>query len=171
MSRTFTDPNLIIEDCTDSIDVRCPKCSAHTKVVRSENQPYSVRFVCGNCGSSRKWKGSVSIVSFSSTAPDDQTICYGGPFDPFFHYSLYFQTDSCGSVLWAYNHPHLEFLRDYVYATHRVANPKFGGNRTLASRLPRWMISGKNRKAVLKSLSFLTDQAQQVGAGNPLPAE
>ena len=158
MNHTFTNPNTWLVDFAHSFDVVCPKCSGHSKVFRSNNAPYTARFACPNCGTSHDWKGSSSIECRSATPPKESVVCYGGPFDAYFHYPLFLSTSSCGNTLWAFNKEHLEFLVSYVEAKHRKSNPDFGGNKTLASRLPQWMISKKNRESVSKSLTKLTNK-------------
>ena len=160
MSMSFTDPNLWLEDFALTFDVICPDCSNIALVKRSESIPYGARFTCNSCGKSRDWKGTSSIVMRSSIAPKDSVVCYGGSFDAFFHYPLFLSISCCGEDLWAYNEGHLDFLIGYVEADHRKSNPEFGGNKTLASRLPKWMISKKNRGRVLRSLCTLRSNLQ-----------
>jgi hypothetical protein len=54
-------------------------------------------------------------------------------------------------MLWALNEDHLSYLEEYVEATLREAYP----NSTMASRLPDWMKSAKNREDVLKCIRKL----------------
>jgi hypothetical protein len=54
-------------------------------------------------------------------------------------------------VLWALNEDHLDSLEDFVSAHMREAYP----NATMASRLPEWMKSAKNREDVLKCIRKL----------------
>jgi Arc/MetJ family transcription regulator len=56
--------------------------------------------------------------------------------------------------LWAYNERHLAFLEQYVGATLRETTLE-AGNRSLASRLPRWIKSGQHREEVLAGLRRL----------------
>jgi hypothetical protein len=57
---------------------------------------------------------------------------------------------SCSS---SYNAAHLSFIRDYAQATIRIRAPD--QNRSLASRLPRFLKDHRNRAAVLKAISAL----------------
>jgi len=64
-------------------------------------------------------------------------------------------------VLWAYSERHLAFLEDFVGAQlrERVRDEKYGwSNSALASRLPAWMTSAKNRDEVLKCLARLRER-------------
>ena len=75
------------------------------------------------------------------------------PFDPHFGYGLWLQTRCAGNVLWAYNHQHLEFIRAYVASSLRERTPNT--NSSLASRLPKWLKSAKNRQAVERAVKRL----------------
>jgi hypothetical protein len=57
-----------------------------------------------------------------------------------------------GHVLWAINADHLTFMENYVAASLRETGP---GNSRLASRLPAWIKSAKNRDDILRSLALL----------------
>ncbi|MGH1338261.1 MAG: hypothetical protein ACRBFS_19210 [Aureispira sp.] len=59
----------------------------------------------------------------------------------------------CGQTLWAMNVEHLDFLERYVEADLRGRLPNL--NRSLASRLPPWIKSSKNRQEILKGISRL----------------
>ncbi|MFS0702903.1 hypothetical protein AB6N23_00130 [Cellulomonas sp. 179-A 9B4 NHS] len=65
---------------------------------------------------------------------------------------LWLQTPCEGHVLWAYDAAHLDFLERYVAAGLREQEP---GNSSLASRLPAWVKSRKNRHAVARGLQRL----------------
>lgn len=56
-------------------------------------------------------------------------------------------------MLWAYNSDHLAFLRGYVEADLREREPN--ANASLASRLPKWLKSAKNRESVLRAVKRL----------------
>ena len=66
--------------------------------------------------------------------------------------NLWLQTPCEGRVLWAYDAAHLDFLERYVTAGLREQAP---GNASLASRLPAWIKSRKNRGAVARGLQRL----------------
>jgi hypothetical protein len=65
---------------------------------------------------------------------------------------LWLRTPCEGRVLWAYDAAHLDFLERYVAAGLREQEP---GNTSLASRLPAWIKSRKNRAAVGRGLKRL----------------
>jgi hypothetical protein len=86
----------------------------------------------------------------------------GAPFDPWFRQPLWLQTACVGETLWAYNADHLRFLTDLVAADLRTRSIVVadGGprNRLLESRLPKWMLSRKNRDEVLRRLDALASR-------------
>jgi hypothetical protein len=57
-----------------------------------------------------------------------------------------------GRVLWAVNADHLTFMENYVAAHLRETPP---GNSRLASRIPAWIKSAKNRDDILRSFARL----------------
>ncbi len=59
----------------------------------------------------------------------------------------------CGQTLWAMNLEHLDFLERYVESDLRERIPNI--NKSLASRLPQWIKSKKNRNEILKGISKL----------------
>ena len=78
-----------------------------------------------------------------------------------FDLSLWLQKPCCGEVLWAYNARHLTFLAEYVGAKLRNQRSDLSlpqSNSALESRLPRWMLSAKNRPAVLRGVKSLRER-------------
>lgn len=132
--------------------VRCPRCDSCAEVVLKDRNvdveesktPVAAtylfaarRLVCTHCGYVKEWEGK----RVSPTELEDW----------YFHRPLWLQTSCCGEVLWAFNKDHLDFLEDFVGAGLREAYP----NGTIASRLPEWMKSAKNRNDVLKCIRKL----------------
>jgi hypothetical protein len=103
------------------------------------------RLSCLHCGQAKTWEGN--------------TLAQGRPYDWYFGLPLWLQTPCCGSTLWALNRAHLDFLESYVAAHQRTkvgaASAGKVRNRSMASRLPRWMKSARHRETVLKSLAYL----------------
>lgn len=60
-----------------------------------------------------------------------------------FCFPLWLRTDFEGHVLWAYNIKHLDFLRDHIDAKLRERNGQELFNKSLGSRLPKWMTAKK----------------------------
>jgi hypothetical protein len=110
------------------------------------------RLTCMSCSYAKDW-ASREIARHWRDARDD-----------YFELPLWLQTPCCGEVLWAYSERHLTFLEDFVGARlrERVRDEKYGwSNKSLASRLPSWMKSGKNRDEILKGLARLRTRLQE----------
>lgn len=73
---------------------------------------------------------------------------------------LWLTTHCCSEALWAVNEEHLSFLERYVGAELRERRQTEHGwaNSALASRLPRWMTSAKNRTEVMAGLARLRER-------------
>jgi hypothetical protein len=84
-----------------------------------------------------------------------QKLSIGGATDWYFHHPLWLQTPCCGHVLWAYNAEHLTFLETHIQAKLRERQSSPQTNHVLASRLPLWMMRGRNRNDVLKAITRL----------------
>jgi hypothetical protein len=132
--------------------VRCPFCDS-CAIVRCID-PDKVdcfaprRFSCTACGSSKDWSQQ-KIESWYSEAQDN-----------YFHYPLWLQTSCCSRTLWAYNLRHLEFIEAFVRAKLRERKPHelYGwSNKSLFSRLPKWIQSGKNREEILKAIAKIRE--------------
>lgn len=76
--------------------------------------------------------------------------------DPHFGHPLRLVESTRIGVVWAYNARHLVELRAYVSALLRER--RGSTNRSLISRLPRWIKLAKNRDTVLKALDRLAAQ-------------
>jgi hypothetical protein len=66
---------------------------------------------------------------------------------------LWLETEFRGQRLWAVNEQHLSYLEAYVAAG--VRETTVPSNGTIASRLPAWIKSAKNREALLRELAKL----------------
>ena len=146
----FTDPRLTLDAFRDEVLVRCPRCNACATVRLADPTRTDLfaprRFSCLACGATKDWAGKEIGSSGES------------PVDDFFHYPLWLQIPCCGHTLWAYNLRHLDFLEAFVAAKLRERQPDEQAgwsNRSLFSRLPRWMRSRKNREVILKSIEKL----------------
>jgi hypothetical protein len=169
MTSTFTDSGQTLANFVETIYVRCPKCTKRAHVIRipdveeeiladtsghhgslSFRRSFSPRKLCClHCSYTSIWEGG--------------TQHRGGPYDWYFQLPLWLQTPCCGEILWAFNEEHLNFLEQYVVAKQRVKFHVEGQirNGTMASRLPTWMKSAKNRDQVLKGISRLKDMLER----------
>jgi ribosomal protein L37E len=155
MSNRFQDTGQTIHDFGNEFLVRCPRCGQLAHVIRqtplqSTTSPSSFdslfdprRLACTNCGYSQVRR--------------ENDLSIGAPIDWYFRLPLWLQTPCRGRILWAYNAAHLRFLEDYIGADLRERLPNPHTNKSLASRLPSWMKSAKNRDEVLKGIARLKD--------------
>ncbi|MEM7416474.1 MAG: TFIIB-type zinc ribbon-containing protein [Gemmatimonadota bacterium] len=133
---------------THRVLVRCPRCEDRAVVQLDEDA--EPRLTCTHCGFNRRGDGSSRTL-------------HRGALDPHFDLPLWLQAPCCGEVLWAYNGEHRAFLERFVSASIRERSPRAetaDRNRLLASRLPRWITSKKNRDEVLRTLRELEELAR-----------
>ena len=135
-----SDPTLVV----------CPKCHDIAKIYMSQNQPQlgdAVKVICESCG----------FVKEKETTERSFDWYGNDPTDSFFGYSLWLKIDCCGHSLWAFNIRHLDLLQNYVNAVLRERNKEqvSYANASIASRLPAWIKSSKNRKKLSLALSKL----------------
>ncbi len=146
----FSDNGELIYEFGDEFLVVCPKCKSAAKVTSPETNSEKLtdklfaprKVLCLSCLFRDTWnKGQLSI---------------GGNFDWYFRLPLWLQIPCCGEILWAYNYKHLDFIEKYVSAKLRERKPF--SNKSLASRLPKWIKSAKNRKEILKAIAKLKQE-------------
>lgn len=151
----FFDEGLAIQDFSNEFLVVCPKCKSMAKVVSEEttsekNKSLIIhKFICFCCHYReilQKKKAVINIYEDLSVQRDWH-----------FRFPLWLQVSCCGENLWAYNLKHLEILEQYVSAKLRERNKK--GRNSFLSKLPAWLKSAKNRKAILKSIEKLRSMA------------
>lgn len=141
----YRDEGASIYAFADEFLVRCPRCEGRARVAGRQEDDDAAwwlrrrRLTCTACGHAADWPGG--------------SIAVGEVCDWFFRLPLWLQTPCCGETLWAYNRAHLDELERYVRADLRERLPD--RNASLASRLPTWMTSAKNRDEVLRGLARL----------------
>ena len=128
---------------SDPILIKCPRCNHPGPLVlkpggRESHSRGRRRFACLECAYAFEWRPRIivhSVRDWHAKLP------------------LLLQTPCSGDVLWAFNEGHLEFLHQYVSSSLRE---RIGSsNASLASRLPQWIKSAKNRKVVLGAIRRL----------------
>lgn len=111
--------------------IHCPACSKKAESKPSTTSARAWRVVCVHCGYNSSEKTLLGEQLWLRTAFGEHEV-------------------------FAYNYEHLAFLKQHIAATLRERNhsPMYH-NKSLASRLPRWMTAAKNREAVLKCIEKL----------------
>ena len=126
---------------------RCYQCGRRLKKnIKGPKHSYQYNLVCPGCGCEM-------LEPIVWTRQFKPTAC-----DPHFGLRLWFVGSVKGNEFWAYNREHLAFLKNYVSAKVRVREPNL--NSSLVSRLPTWMLSAKNRQAVIREISKLERKFQ-----------
>ena len=149
MTARFEDPQHPLLAYAHDALVACPRCGARTVVRQAGGGSASIfaphRVACAACSYVAEHEGG----GFAFHPAD--------PRDPFFRLPLWLQAPCCGEVLWAYNAGHLDLLEGFVGATLRERTRDADGwyNKSVASRLPAWMTSRKNRAEVLRVIAQL----------------
>ena len=147
MNTRIQDNGTLIYDFLDEVLVRCPSCSGKATVTKKKaGIDIEARLTCTNCGANKIEKKNGHWITVEN--------------DGVFGYPVWLQTDCCGETLYALNHDHLQFLEGYVFAKIRerrieVKDGFYYRNRTLESRLPKWIKSAKNRDRILKAIEIL----------------
>lgn len=73
------------------------------------------------------------------------------PRDPHFGLQLWLQSGFDGSVLWAYNTAHLDFLEEYI--SSKLREEKVVSPRALSQTMPSFIMKASNRAKLLKLIS------------------
>lgn len=149
-------------DFIKDVLVICPKCEQKAIVKASEfsfgkMDENDVRLVCSNCGHSKILSEKPSVIVYSSNEKiiSGRHYFVGGGIDPFFHLPLWLSENLSGNLFWAYNIEHIEFLENHIQAKLRERNGIEYRNKSIGSRLPKWMTSKKNRELMLKTIEKL----------------
>lgn len=149
----FEDPGASVYDFMDEILVVCPRCHGCARTFRIDSNSQDGfaprRLVCAHCGYSKDWEKRTIARQW-----------HGEPRDDYFGLPLWLQLPCAGETLWAYNRDHLKFIESFVGAQHRerARDEKSGWkNRSLASRLPKWIQSAKNRAEILQTIVKLKE--------------
>ena len=155
-----------IYDFMRDIYVICPSCGGQGLVkspafdVRNKEEQ-GIKFICASCGHSKRLdEKPVAVLSGSAhNVITGRYLIIGAAIDPYFHLPLWLTTNCCDHLLWAYNYEHLDFLQRHVASKLRERDTQNMLNKSLGSRLPKWMTSKKNREAVLKGIEHLAKKS------------
>lgn len=147
--------------------VCCPACGLKA-VVKTDPEADSfhaadaskIRVSCTGCGFSRRYAEQPDLLHSpnGSRRAFSASVRAGRMCDPFFYLPLWLQTDFGGELLWAYNPAHLRFLRHHIGAALRERSGEEHANRSLGSRLPKWMLASGKREALLRKLDQLAEK-------------
>lgn len=151
-NKVFTDKNFGFYHFANHFLVECPKCFKMAKIVPevifSDSSKKERNLVCHHCGYSKIRSPLLSLRLYHDR-------------DWYFQQPLWLQIECCGHTLWAFNLEHLLYIKDFVKAGIRkkTKDNKYGWmNKSLISRLPKWIKSGKNREEILKAIKKLEEK-------------
>jgi hypothetical protein len=133
---------LVVPLPIDGVGEQADGSPRRTYPVRSAWEPR--RLVCQRCGFTSDW--------YASGENHKRGLLIGAEYDWYFHRPLWLQISCCGEILWAYNGKHLDFLEEFVGAELRGSHPG-----PLASKLPAWLQSAKNRDEILGCIRKLRE--------------
>lgn len=124
-------------------------CEHYPKVLGNVRSVYQTkRFDCQTC----KKENTVELDIYKKSG-------YGE--DNYFGMPLLLQAEFKGELFWAYNDKHLAELKRFIGATLRERN-HLAGNRSMASRLPFWIKSAKNRDKLLVLIEKLENSEKPI---------
>jgi DNA-directed RNA polymerase subunit RPC12/RpoP len=154
-----------VYDFIKDVYVVCPACGGKAIIktpefaLRKTNEQ-EIKLICTSCGHNKRLQEKPDSVLYSSpnSIIKGKYVVVGGAIDPYFHLPLWLTMNCCDNILWAYNYEHLDFLRSHVEAKLRERNTQEMANKSLGSRLPKWMTSKKNREMILKALMQLKNK-------------
>jgi hypothetical protein len=136
--------------------VECPRCHGEAIIAPKINWTSEEflsakrRLVCKKCS------------YFDETLPESGVTMHIDK-DWFFELPLYLQAPCCGNKLVAYNLEHLEYINDFVQGNlrEREKDEKWGwSNQSIASRLPKWLKSSKNRIKIINVINRLKSKVR-----------
>lgn len=123
---------------------RCAKCGSSLEKKKLVTKYQSkIKEKCNNCNHEQFYKTNHSLTYASDTQATD----------PYLGLQLWLQLPFDNKILWAYNHEHLEYLKEYIGAKLREATS--GGKQALYWNLPQFIKSAKNRESLLKTITKL----------------
>lgn len=150
------------DDFTDHIDVVCPRCGKKALVIGANlyvpmaEHEEKVRYSCLRCGYIIKYANTPKMtvyVNRQGVPKYSRVLLRNAPVDPFFGFALWYRIDANEGSLWAYNIAHLSVIEAYVADPLRERNGMPFQNDSIASRLPKWVSSTKNREYVLRLIA------------------
>ena len=151
--RCWRDPGVTNYGMRRSIWVVCPHCCGPASSMEHEAEQ-RFRLVCRHCAHTAE----LPIFGTVESMGDSTDGRFGLP--------LYLTASVRGHQLWVYNLKHIDALAVWLGAALRERPSNcFHRNRTMMSRLPRWMSSASSRPHMMKALAKLRDRPVKEGLG------
>lgn len=136
MPKRFNGYDKSPEDFQKKILVVCPKCSKKAQEINLGHEvgKEKIKLTCTHCGF-------------------NYTSCSSHP-----DFQLWLRKELPEGIVFAYNYEHLEYIEKHVSAKLRERDLVDIKNKSIGSRLPRWMTSKKNRNYVLNVIKQLKEK-------------
>ncbi|WP_262148134.1 hypothetical protein [Chryseobacterium foetidum] len=148
---------ILVYDFTGEVYVICPNCDKKAIVKSEKFYDENVKVICTYCGFSKtpekEYSGHSNIKNPNNLFKN--IVVIGGGIDPYFQLPLWLSMYVGENLFWAHNYQHLNFIKAFVSAKLRERNIENMSNKSLGSRIPRWIASHKNRDLILKAIEKL----------------
>lgn len=142
-------------DFRTHITIHCPNCNKKTLLFNEANVGFlNGRISCSSCGFLKELNENSSylICTLQGTPIGSKTVIAN---PKGIKLSLWYSANFRGNSFWAYNESHLQFLYDFIRAKHRTRSQTDFKNRSIGSRLPKWMTSSANREGIKKLIESM----------------
>lgn len=132
----------------DPILVVCPKCQSKAFIL--PDTEYKRRCVCTKCSFYKSQADKYFWIGTRKNISTERVL----------YLELWLHTDCCGHTLYAFTQRHLNLLEAYIKADLRERRQDEYGwrNSSVASRLPKWIESHKNREQLIKAIQKLREK-------------
>ncbi|MCB9201480.1 MAG: hypothetical protein H6604_00315 [Flavobacteriales bacterium] len=143
-----------IEEFKNIIVVKCNNCTQKSLIITENTYSLQGKVICKSCGYNKNITENDSynlfgnnnlLVEFKYNINEGNNL----------NFTLWYTGNLDENVFWVYNLEHLKFLKNFLNAKLRERDISEVNNKSIASRLPKWMTSKKNRNKVLKLIEKL----------------
>lgn len=157
ISRNNKSYEVLIYDFTAEVEVVCPNCSKKALVKTDKFHDENAKLICIQCRyskiSNKSPAKNIKTKDYNALLQNAVVIAAG--IDPYFRLPLWRTAYIGANLFWVYNMAHLNFIKDFVSAKLRERDNSEMRNKSLGSRLPKWITSSKNRALILKTIERL----------------
>lgn len=124
-------------------------CCNNEDKIKYESQvlnekPEKIKLKCPVCNQIKEFTPKITEVAFGfNTDSNVARECW-------FKAEIWYQKEFGKAIFWAFNTGHINYLENYIKADLRERNNNGSYNKTLVSRLPKFVKEAKNREKLLK---------------------
>ena len=132
------------------VDKYCYECGGKIciELPVTKHRKSKIIINCNDCGLAQEAKPKYKELSFD--------FYEYGRFDLVFGHELWLQVPVRNKIIYAYNYYHLQEIRRYVSANLRERQTL--EHTTMVEKLPKFIVSAKNRKIILKAIDRLYEK-------------